>query len=69
MAADRVDACEAHEASRLSARPDNPITQTGVRAEFSPNGLRSWLGQKRADPIHQALDLVIIGARSCSPVD
>jgi hypothetical protein len=62
IAADRVNAWEAHAASLLSTRPDNPITETGVRAEFNHNGLRSRLGQKRADTFHQVLDPVIVGA-------
>ena len=42
-------------------RPDNPITETGLRAEISRNGLHSRFGQKRADTIHQVLDPLIIG--------
>jgi hypothetical protein len=60
IAADRVDAWEAHAAALLSTRPDNPITETGIRAEFTHNGLRSRFGQKRADTIHQMLDPVIV---------
>jgi hypothetical protein len=60
IAADRVDAWEAHTASLLSTRPDNPITETGIRAEFTHHGLRSRFGQKRADTIHQMLDPVIV---------
>jgi hypothetical protein len=39
---------QADAASLLSTRPDNPITETGVRAEFIHSGLRPPLGQKRA---------------------
>jgi hypothetical protein len=60
IAADRVDAWEAHAAALLSTRPDNPITETGVRAELTRNGLRSRFGQKRADTVHQLLDPVIV---------
>ena len=61
IAADRVDAGEAHAAALLSTRPDNPITETGVLAEFRHNGVAARFGQKRAGTLHQVLDPVIIG--------
>jgi hypothetical protein len=60
MFADRVNAWEHHLASFLTLRPDNPITQTGVKAEFTHHGLRSRVGQHRTDLKHQALDPVIV---------
>src|SRR5687767_12582478 len=60
VAADRVDAVESHLGSFVTLRPDNPITQTGVRSELSHHGLRSRFGTKRADLVHQPLDAVII---------
>jgi hypothetical protein len=62
LAADRVDAKEAILRSLLSTRPDNPITQTGVLSEFKRHGIASRFGQKRADTVHQPLDLIIVGA-------
>jgi hypothetical protein len=59
--ADRVDAVEEHLKSFLTLRPDNPITETGVKAEFTHHGLRSRFGQNRADVKHQWLDPVIVG--------
>ena len=61
IAADRVDAWEHHLKSFLTLRPDNPITETGVKAEFTHHGLRSRLGQNRTDLKHQVLDPVIVG--------
>jgi hypothetical protein len=61
MLADRVDALENHLASLLTLRPDNPITETGVLAEFSHHGLSSRLGQGRADIVHHPLDPIIVG--------
>ena len=58
--ADRVDAWESHLRSFLTLRPDNPITQTGVRSEFSHHGLSSRIGTGRADLAHQPLDPVIV---------
>jgi hypothetical protein len=62
IAADRVDALEEHGRSLLTARPDNPITETGVRSEFSGNGsgngLASRVGRKRT--AHQPLDPIIV---------
>ena len=60
LAADRVDAVEHHLQSLLTTRPDNPVTETGVRSEFSHGGLSSRLGQKRADLAHQPLDPFIV---------
>jgi len=61
IAADRVDSVESRIRSLASRHPDNPITETGVLAEFRHHGLKSRRGQKRADLVHQPLDLVIVG--------
>jgi hypothetical protein len=58
--ADRVDAWENHLKSFGTMRPDNPITETGVRSEFTHHGLTSRIGTKRTDLVHQPLDPVII---------
>jgi hypothetical protein len=58
--ADRVDAVEEHLRSFGTSRPDNPITETGVRSEFTHHGLSSRLGRKRTDGVHQALDPIIV---------
>ncbi|MCW2746257.1 MAG: hypothetical protein JWM48_2807 [Mycobacterium sp.] len=59
--ADRVDAWEHHLTSLITLHPDNPITETGVKAEFTHHGLRSRVGQHRTDLKHQVLDPVIVG--------
>jgi hypothetical protein len=61
-AADRVDATESHLRSFATLRPDNPLTETGVRSELTHKGLSSRLGQKRADLKHQPLDPIIVAA-------
>ena len=58
--ADRVDAWENHLRSFRTLHPDNPITETGVKSEFTHNGLRSRLGRKRTDLVHQPLDPIIV---------
>jgi hypothetical protein len=58
--ADRVDAVEEHLKSFLSTRPDNPITETGVRSEFTHSGLSSRLRRKRTDLVHQSLDPIVV---------
>ncbi|GAB7044012.1 MULTISPECIES: hypothetical protein [Catenuloplanes] len=60
LAADRVDVLESALRSFLTTRPDNPITQTGVRGELTHHGLRSRLGHNRADVAHHPLDPVIV---------
>ena len=61
MFADRVDAWEHHVKSFASLRPDNPITQTGVRSEFTHHGVSSRVGRGRTDLVHQPLDPIIVG--------
>jgi hypothetical protein len=58
--ADRVDAVEEHLRSFGTSRPDNPITETGVRSEFTHSGLSSRLGKKRTDLVHQSLDPIVV---------
>jgi hypothetical protein len=58
VVADRVDAAEEHLRSFATGRPDNPITQTGVRTEFTHGGRRSRRG--RVDARHHVLDPVIV---------
>jgi hypothetical protein len=57
--ADRVDAVESHLSSFLTARPDNPVTETGVLSEFSHHPVSSRKG--RVDVRHQVLDPVLVG--------
>ena len=58
VAGDRVDAWEEHLRSFATTRPDNPVTQTGVRAEISHHGLTSRRG--RVDARHHLLDPVLV---------
>jgi hypothetical protein len=58
--ADRVDAWENHLTSFLTLHPDNPITETGVRSEFTHHGLKSRVRRKRTDRVHQLLDPIIV---------
>jgi hypothetical protein len=59
--ADRVDAAEHHLRSLLTLRPDNPITETGIKAEFSHKGIESRFGHKRVDVKHLWLDPILVG--------
>jgi hypothetical protein len=58
VAADRVDAWEEHLRSLATGRPDDPVTETGVRAEPTHHGLSSRRG--RVDARHQVLDPVLV---------
>jgi hypothetical protein len=62
MAGDRVDTLESALHSLLTLRPDNPISETGVRAEITHHGVRSRLGRNRADVKHHWMDPFIVGA-------
>lgn len=58
--ADRVDAAEHHVRSFFTTRPDNPVTETGIKSEFTHHGLSSRLGRKRADLVHTWMDPIIV---------
>jgi hypothetical protein len=58
VVADRVDAIEHHLRSLATLRPDNPITETGVKAEFTHHGVASRRG--RSDARHHLLDPVVV---------
>jgi hypothetical protein len=60
LAADRVDAWESHLGSFATARPDNPVTETGVLGESSRRGISSRTGSERADLSHTWLDPVVV---------
>jgi hypothetical protein len=60
IAADRIDAAESHLRSFATLRPDNPITQTGIRAEVTHHGLSSRRGRGRVDTKHQWMDPVLV---------
>jgi hypothetical protein len=61
IAADRVDAWQHHLTSLLTLHPDNPVTETGIKAEFTHHGISSRFGQHRTDVKHQWMDPVIVG--------
>lgn len=57
---DRLDALIHHVRSLGTTRPDNPITETGVRAELSGGGWRSRVGRRRADRNHIWIDPILV---------
>jgi len=59
--ADRIDAVESHLQSFATLRPDNPITQSGIKTEFTHNGVAARTGTKRVDRNHAWVDPVLIG--------
>lgn len=58
IAADRVDVCESVAGAALRGRPDNPLAETGIRAELSHHGLSSRRG--RVDVRHHVLDPFVV---------
>lgn len=62
LAADRVDVVEQTVVSAVRGRPDNPVTETGIKAELSGHGLSSRLGGRRLDARHHVMDPVIVAA-------
>jgi hypothetical protein len=62
LAGDRVEVLGSRIQALRDGRPDNPITETGVLAEFKNHGYRTRFGQHRADLKHQPIDLVLWAA-------
>lgn len=62
MAADRVDMVESMVESALQGKPDNPVAESGVRAEFTRHGIASRVGRNRVDLKHQWMDPLIVAA-------
>jgi hypothetical protein len=60
LAADRVDAIESHLASFATMRPDNPVTETGIKSEFTHNGLKARTGTARVGNSHTWMDPFIV---------
>jgi hypothetical protein len=60
LGADRVNALESHVASLFTLRPDNPITQTGIKSEFTHHGWSSRVGTTRVDNSHTWLDPILV---------
>jgi hypothetical protein len=57
---DRVETVGSTLGSLLTRRPDNLLSETGIRAELTHHGLSSRLGQGRADWKHHAMDPVVV---------
>lgn len=57
---DRVEAIGAHLRSFATARPDNPVTETGVLSEAKRHPIRSRLGRGRVDLRHTWLDPILV---------
>src|SRR5690606_2513420 len=60
LAADRVEVAGAALRSLATTRPDNPVTQTGIRTEFWRTGFPTRFGRGRVDHTHAALDPVLV---------
>lgn len=59
---DRVDVLEGRLEALMTGQPDNPITETGVLAEFKHGAFRTRFGQHRTDLKHQPIDLSLWAA-------
>jgi len=62
LGADRLDVLESRIQALLSGRPDSRVLQTGVLSEFKRGGMRSRIGQRRADVKHQWIDALYFAA-------
>lgn len=59
MLADRIDVIESGVSAAVRGRPDNPIAERGLAAEFKRHGWRSRVGRDRADLVHQPVDWLL----------
>jgi hypothetical protein len=62
MLADRVDVLESRGEALAQGRPDNPLTESGIAAEWKRHGLSSRVGRGRADLAHQPVDILVMAA-------
>jgi hypothetical protein len=60
MAGDRVDVFGSTLKSFLTSRPDNLLTETGIKAEVTHHGVRSRLGNGRTDLKHEWMDPLVV---------
>jgi hypothetical protein len=61
IGADRVDVLESRVTALLSGKPDNPISETGIKSEFTHRGLSSRRSPGRADVKHAWIDPLLVG--------
>jgi hypothetical protein len=57
---DRVDAATSHAKSLFTTRPDNPVTQSGVKGEWGHRPIASRLRPGRIDMKHAWLDPILV---------
>jgi hypothetical protein len=57
---DRVDVAGSRIQGVLQGRPDNPVTETGIRAEIGNRPIASRYGRGRADVNHTWMDPLIV---------
>lgn len=62
MGADRIDVLENRMAAWLRGRPSSRVREMGVLSEFKRGGVRSRVGQRRADLKHQWIDVAYFAA-------
>jgi hypothetical protein len=60
IAGDRVDSFGAHVRSLATPRPDNPITETGIRSEVRGHGWSSRVRSRRVDRSHTWIDPILV---------
>jgi hypothetical protein len=61
LLADRVDVVESAVREAARGRPDNLLQEYGLRSELTGRGIRSRLGQRRADTRRIPLELAVYG--------
>jgi hypothetical protein len=59
---DRIDVAGSRVQAVLQGRPDNPIGETGIRAEIGNRPFASRFGRGRADAAHIWMDPLIVAA-------
>jgi len=66
--ADRVDVIESRIGALFRLRPDNAVSEIGLKAEIERHGLRSRLGQRRADTKHLPIDILFFTGTTLATV-
>ena len=60
---DRIDVLESTVIDLFRGRLPHPIAERGLRAEVTRHGIRSRIGQHRADVVHQQIETVVFVAK------
>jgi hypothetical protein len=63
MLGDRIDVIESNIGDIFKGRPDNFLSEMGLKSEFTRHGLRSRIGRGRSDLKHLPIDIAMYAGK------